>query len=275
MNKNSQLYFTTGEFAKLCGVSKHTLFHYDEVGVFSPELKGEQGYRYYSIYQLEVFHVITSLKNLDMPLKDIKAYLMRRSPEELTALLKKEIEIVDDKIRDLNQTRKLLVKKLALTEAAYVVDKSKLFLETCPEEYLVCTPVAKNPSDRKMTIAMAAHLEFCATHNIYSAYSLGAMVSLSSALEGAYTSYSWFYTQIDSPQEYANPYIKKGGLYINAYHEGGYGSVEEAYLRIFEYCKEQQLMVQDYFYEDAILDELSVNGYEEYVLKISARVEKV
>ena len=40
-------HFTTGEFARLCGVSKHTLFHYDEMGVFSPSGRGENGYRYY------------------------------------------------------------------------------------------------------------------------------------------------------------------------------------------------------------------------------------
>ena len=42
-----QGHFTTGEFARLCGVSKHTLFHYDEMGVFSPSGRGENGYRYY------------------------------------------------------------------------------------------------------------------------------------------------------------------------------------------------------------------------------------
>ena len=33
--------FTTGEFARLCGVKRHTLFHYDEIGIFSPSLRGE------------------------------------------------------------------------------------------------------------------------------------------------------------------------------------------------------------------------------------------
>ena len=36
MEKQSELYFTTGEFAKILGVKKHTLFHYDEIGLFSP-----------------------------------------------------------------------------------------------------------------------------------------------------------------------------------------------------------------------------------------------
>ncbi len=39
MEKKSELYFTTGEFARILGVRKHTLFHYDEIGLFSPALK--------------------------------------------------------------------------------------------------------------------------------------------------------------------------------------------------------------------------------------------
>ena len=35
MEKQSELYFTTGEFARILGVRKHTLFHYDEIGLFS------------------------------------------------------------------------------------------------------------------------------------------------------------------------------------------------------------------------------------------------
>ena len=31
---NKKMYFSTGEFAELAGVSKHTLFYYDEIGLF-------------------------------------------------------------------------------------------------------------------------------------------------------------------------------------------------------------------------------------------------
>ena len=48
MDRN--LYMTTGEFAALMGVSKHTLFHYDDIGLFSPEYVAENGYRMYSRY---------------------------------------------------------------------------------------------------------------------------------------------------------------------------------------------------------------------------------
>ena len=52
---NNERYITTGEFAKLTGVTKHTLFYYDKIGLFSPEIKKENGYRLYSFEQLEVF----------------------------------------------------------------------------------------------------------------------------------------------------------------------------------------------------------------------------
>lgn len=67
MNKES--FLTTGEFARLAGVTKHTLFYYDEIGLFSPEVKTENGYRYYSIAQLDVFDVIYTLKELGCLLK--------------------------------------------------------------------------------------------------------------------------------------------------------------------------------------------------------------
>ena len=59
----------TGEFAALCGTNKRTLFHYDEIGLFSPALTDEKGYRYYSENQCDVFFTITCLKELGMPLK--------------------------------------------------------------------------------------------------------------------------------------------------------------------------------------------------------------
>ena len=81
MDRN--LYMTTGEFAALTGVTKHTLFHYDEIGLFSPEFVAENGYRMYSLYQVETLDTILILRDLGMPLKEIRRFLQMRSPQEL------------------------------------------------------------------------------------------------------------------------------------------------------------------------------------------------
>ena len=46
MQKFNDPCIKTGDFARLCGTNKRTLIHYDEIGLFSPEIKGENGYRY-------------------------------------------------------------------------------------------------------------------------------------------------------------------------------------------------------------------------------------
>lgn len=63
---------STKQFATLCQTTKHTLIHYDEIGILKPNYVGENGYRYYSLSQTEIFDVISFLKEMGLPLKEIK-----------------------------------------------------------------------------------------------------------------------------------------------------------------------------------------------------------
>lgn len=96
-------YMTTGEFARRMGVTKNTLFHYDNIGLFLPEIVDTNDYRYYSIYQMEVFDTIIILKEMGMPLNEIKEFMDHRSPESLMELFEKE----DKKNHRTDQTIKI------------------------------------------------------------------------------------------------------------------------------------------------------------------------
>lgn len=71
----AQGYYRTAAFARLAGMNKKTLQYYDEIGLFRPARVGENGYRYYSIFQLDRLALIAALKDLGLPLKEIKRYL--------------------------------------------------------------------------------------------------------------------------------------------------------------------------------------------------------
>ena len=54
MKKMEQrMYMTTGELAKLMGITKETLFHYDEIGLFRPAVVMKNRYRYYEVGGLQ------------------------------------------------------------------------------------------------------------------------------------------------------------------------------------------------------------------------------
>lgn len=62
-----------GEFSKICKVSTKTLRYYAEIGLILPsEINPENGYRYYSIEQLETMLFIIRLKSYNFSLEEIK-----------------------------------------------------------------------------------------------------------------------------------------------------------------------------------------------------------
>ena len=62
--------FTTGEFAKVCGTTKETLFHYDRIGLLKPQVIGQNRYRYYAAKQFYRYDLIDTLKMAGCSLAD-------------------------------------------------------------------------------------------------------------------------------------------------------------------------------------------------------------
>jgi DNA-binding transcriptional MerR regulator len=65
-----------GRFARLSGLSIHALRHYDEVGLLRPaSVDPDTGYRIYAADQLEAARTIVRLRDLELPLPKVAAYL--------------------------------------------------------------------------------------------------------------------------------------------------------------------------------------------------------
>lgn len=276
MNDNKQIYFTTGEFAKVVGVSKSTLFHYDKFGIFSPEIKGDNEYRYYSTFQVEPFFVISSLKELGMPLKEIKAYLDLRNPEELISILGEQNEKIDKEINRLVNIRELISQKIKITQSLFNINTEKIFIANEKKELLFFTNALTNTDDRSIALSFANHMKCCNDNNISSHFSVGQMLHTQNIYKANYNSYSFFYTKVTSPSSSldSNIYSKEEGNYLTAYHTTGYDSIDETYLKMLKFANENKLLLDEYFFEDVVLDELSVNGYENFVIKISILIRE-
>jgi len=78
---------TTGAFAELCGTKKGTLLFYDKEGLLKPKCISENGYRHYRIDQYFEFELISILKSIGSPLKDIKKYLHNMDGENFLNFL--------------------------------------------------------------------------------------------------------------------------------------------------------------------------------------------
>jgi DNA-binding transcriptional MerR regulator len=80
--------FSIGEFARLGGVSARTLRHYDEIGLLRPAtVDPDTSYRGYSATQLGQLNRIMALKELGLPLTQVRRLLAGVTLDELHGML--------------------------------------------------------------------------------------------------------------------------------------------------------------------------------------------
>ena len=79
--------FTTGELAKLCGVTVRTVQYYDTRGILIPSELSEGGRRLYSEDDLKRLKIICFLRDLDLPIDAISQILKEEHPEKVISML--------------------------------------------------------------------------------------------------------------------------------------------------------------------------------------------
>ncbi len=90
---------TVGEFSRLTHLSVRTLRRYDEQGVLAPARVDERtGYRYYAVEQIAAAQVVHRLRELDVPLPDVRRVLAAADPDTRAALVAEHLRRLEDRL---------------------------------------------------------------------------------------------------------------------------------------------------------------------------------
>lgn len=90
------------EVAKLTGITARTLHYYDEIGILKPTRLTEAGYRMYDDTALSRLQSILLLRELEFPLKEIKAIL--DSPNfDSSEAISQQIELLELKYKHIEK----------------------------------------------------------------------------------------------------------------------------------------------------------------------------
>lgn len=265
--------FTAGEFAKITGVTKHTLFHYDEIGLFCPVRKGKNNYRYYSATQLEVFDVIRTMKDLDMPLQEIKQYLDERNPEKLKFLLSRELQIIEEKQKHLNRTKKWITKKNELLRQASEIDVQNISIEEKPISYMIWVNVDSD-DEKVWAVETGKLVNICCALGIKSEYGIGYTQSIENVKQHIYNQYKSAYVVMDKNVRGVMCTERPAGTYVTAYHQGIWQEVAKTYDRMLSFAQENKLELYGDAYEDYLQDGLTEKSEETYIMRVSCLCRK-
>lgn len=102
---------TIGQISKLFGITTETLRHYDRIGLLKPIIHPSNGYRYYSIKELELLELIVEAKYLEIPLSNIKDIIHHGNIESYVKLIELQENTIDEKITHLQKTKELIREK--------------------------------------------------------------------------------------------------------------------------------------------------------------------
>ena len=105
---------TIGEFSRLTHLSVRSLRRYHEAQLLEPAVVDDAtGYRYYGVDQIPTAQVITRLRELDVPLADVRRILRAPDPGVRSALVAEHLQRLED---ELNRTRAAVVSLRRLLE---------------------------------------------------------------------------------------------------------------------------------------------------------------
>lgn len=259
-------------FARMAEVPRKTLIFYDRIGLFKPAYVADNGYRYYHRNQMDTIGVIQALKELGMPLTEIKTHLDNRTIASTLELLRTQEELVEQQIAKLNKVKRMLAQRAANIELVLGTDTEKLAIvwqEAVP--LMLSNPVYEHKNSLLDDLWLDFH-EQLLMEKIPPGTPLGVVVPKQDLLEsnGNMINHMFVRTETTSHEKHFMP----AGHYLVCYAKADYGETDKIYPQIFACIKRNGLVILGDAYEEYMLDEVVLPDPAEYLVRVMVQIEK-
>lgn len=270
MSQENSTRFTIGQFAALHEINKKTLMWYDEIGLFQPDVIGENGYRYYTYQQSSTLETILMLRELHVSIPVIRSFIQDRSVQSLDQLFKEKVADIDQTILHLQEIRGALVRQRAELHHLQQIDLDGIQLVKKEAQPLAVIKTAKDISLEK---GMELILEEAKRQQVSRMYgrSYGAMIAVSCLYEKKFEDYSAAFLYAPDMPIANGVHIQPAGMYLRAYCKGNWDKIPQRYVEILEYASEHHLTLHGYSYETGI-NEAVVDSIDSYITQIDIPV---
>ena len=260
---------TTAQFAKLHEVNKRTLHYYDDIGLFCPLTKEENGYRYYDISQSIDFEYIRMLKELNMSIKEIEMYRKQPTPDNFLKIADTKEQELDKEIRKLKNIKRILQAKKEQIVFCESLQEQEIRVEECKSERILTFPYDFSEDDIYQIFSPLK-----STWGIEQIrMGIGSFISLDNVYNMNFTKYDGIYTIALNNKSVSNSFIKPKGRYLCGYQKGTWDKLPEMYQKMLDYSKKHDLELTGYAYEVG-LNDFVISNPDDYITKIMIKIEE-
>jgi len=263
-------YLSIQEFSKISGVESSTLRYWDEIGIFTPlKRHPENNYRYYSAAQLLALNFVTTLSDLEVPLKTIAELRNHRNPDHLLDLLEKQEKQMDMEMRRLRQRYSIIHARRELINLAAKVDETSISVQHMDEMATILWPRNEYEENDTFIDPLAMYVSKTTEYHI----------NLSFPVAGYYDSFESFSDKPLCPDHFFSidpigSFIKKAGDYLVGYTRGYYGEMGDLPERMATYIEANNIHVTGPVYIIYLNEEISTKEQTQYLAQFSVAVSK-
>ena len=269
--------FTIGEMAKMHNIAESTLRYYDEKGVFHPSTVDPQtNYRYYTIDQFSLLDTIKFLRQLNIPLKEIKKYIDERNPAYALNLLEKQQEMMLKKQREIEYALAKMEHRIHLIKEATKEKAEQMVIKEIPQRKITAIAVAPNTTDDMFEYYIHS-LQKNMRQMDDSLFSgdIGVTVAKKGFMQNEFQAYSSVFILLDyMPFEVQSSDEIKEGLYACSYHHGPYEETGATYKELLAYIDQEGYEVSGDAIEIGLIDWSVTENPEEQVTEIQIPIMK-
>jgi DNA-binding transcriptional MerR regulator len=266
--KENQL-LSISKFSSFTGINRSTLIYYDDIGLFSPMSRGENNYRYYSPKQIITVNFINVLRDMGVPVKEIRELVRNRTPDNIGDLMIRQDQEIKKKIRWLRESQKIIRTLRRLLNIGIVADEDAITV--CEME--------------ELPIIIGQENDFGDGHAFYEGFiafcrwAKARKLNLNYPIGGYFDDMQVFLKLPSRPNRFffVNPdgdEHRPAGRYLTGYTRGYYGQTNDLPERMDAYARAHSLTTEGPVYNIYLLDEISVSDPDYYLLQVTVRVGK-
>lgn len=263
--------YTTGQFAKLCGTTKDTIYYYLEEGLLQAEVSDENGYRYFRPDQYFEYMMIHMLRECDCSISEIQTYLQKIGPRESVELLRKKREDLSQKMEHLARIHDMISGIIDETDQALQITDQKPYIANFPEMHFFETAASDNfTTADAAAIEINEHINHCIRCGFRDVFSLRTILSEEGLREGKYIQ-THIISRISENRSIPHKIVFPSNTYAVINHFGGYDEQEalvESLHRLLQFIKEEGYEIAGDGFATDIVGHIASSRFENFVIQI-------
>jgi len=255
------------EFGKICRIPVSTLKYYDEIDLFKPYRRADNGYRYYSPHQIIAMSFIRVLTELGVPLSQISELESSRTPSGMLRTLHQQELELDRKLEVLRANYSVLHVHQDLIFTGMTADENAVTVEELPALPIRMGTRTNFGPDEHFYGEFARYLTSTSDNSLV--YPVGGYFdSMERYLEVSDRPSLFFSVDPSGSDE------RPAGRYLTGYARGYYGEPGDIAKRLALYAADHNLVCKGPVYNIFLHDEICEKDPNHYLMQATVQVKQ-